>query len=63
MNYAKADAITMYFGKDGLRRVSWVNSVEATAFPMNQIPDDKKKLRNFSWMDERRPKTRLELFQ
>ena len=63
MNYAKADAITMYFGKDGLRRVSWVNSVEATAYPMNQIPDDKKKLRNFSWMDERRPKTRLELFQ
>lgn len=63
MNYAKADAITMFFGKDGLRRVSWVNSVEATAFPMNQIPDDKKKLRNFSWMDERRPKTRLELFQ
>lgn len=63
MNYAKADAITMYFGKDGLRRVSWVNSVEATAFPMNQIPDDKKKLRNFSWLDERRPKTRLELFQ
>jgi lipopolysaccharide transport protein LptA len=63
MNYAKADAITMYFGKDGLRRVSWVNNVEATAYPMNQIPDDRKKLRNFSWMDERRPKTRLELFQ
>lgn len=63
MNYAKADAISMYFGKDGLRRVSWVNSVEGTTFPMNQIPDQKKKLRNFNWAESRRPKTRLELFQ
>ena len=63
MNYAKADAISMYFGEDGLRRVSWVNSVEGTTFPMNQIPEGKKKLRNFNWAESRRPKTRLELFQ
>lgn len=63
MNYAKADAISMYFGEEGLRRVSWVNSVEGTTFPMKQIPDEKKKLRNFNWAEPRRPKTRLELFQ
>jgi lipopolysaccharide transport protein LptA len=63
MNYAKADAITMYFGKDGLKRVSWVNTVEGTTFPMNQIPEEKRILRNFKWMDQRRPKTRLELFE
>jgi lipopolysaccharide export system protein LptA len=63
MNYAKADAITMLFGKEGLKRVSWVNSVEGTNFPLNQIPDDKKQLRSFKWLDDRRPKTKLELFQ
>jgi hypothetical protein len=63
MNYARADAITMLFGKEGLKRVSWVNGVEGTNFPMNQIPDDKKQLRSFRWLDERRPKTILELFQ
>jgi lipopolysaccharide export system protein LptA len=63
MNYARADAISMYFGKDGLKRVSWVNGVEGTTFPMNQIPEEKKKLRNFKWADNRRPKTWLELFQ
>ena len=63
MNYAKADAISMYFGKDGLKRVSWVNGVEGTTFPMNQIPPEKKNLRNFKWLDNRRPKTWLELFQ
>lgn len=63
MNYARADAISMYFGKDGLKRVSWVNGVEGTTFPMNQIPEEKKTLRNFKWLDNRRPKTWLELFQ
>lgn len=63
MNYAKADAITMLFGKEGLKRVSWVNAVEGTNFPMNQIPEDKKQLRSFRWVDGRRPKSRLELFE
>lgn len=63
MNYAKADAITMLFGKEGLKRVSWVNAVEGTNFPMNQIPEDKKQLRSFRWVDGKRPKSRLELFE
>lgn len=63
MNYSKADAITMYFGKEGLKRVSWINSVEGTTYPMNQIPADKKVLRSVTWYEQRRPKTRLELFQ
>ncbi len=63
MNYARADAITMLFGKEGLKRVSWVNGVEGTNYPMNQIPEDKKQLKAFKWLDDRRPKTRLELFE
>lgn len=63
MNYSRADAITMYFGKEGLTRVSWVNSVEGTTFPMNQIPEDKRVLKDVMWLESRRPKTRIELFQ
>ncbi len=62
MNYAKADAISMYFQQKELKKVAWVNTVEGTTFPMGQIPDEKKKLRNFNWQDNRRPKTRVELF-
>jgi hypothetical protein len=53
----------MLFGKEGLKRVSWVNAVEGTNFPMSQIPEDKKQLRSFRWVDGRRPKSRLELFE
>ena len=63
MNYSRADAITMYFGKEGLSRVSWVNTVEGTTYPMNQIPEDKRVLKDVMWLESRRPKTRIELFQ
>jgi lipopolysaccharide export system protein LptA len=63
MNYSRADAITMYFGEKGLKKVTWVNGVEGTTYPLRQIPAEKKFLRNFRWIDDRRPKTRLELFE
>ena len=63
MNRTAADVIELYFKKDDLKRVSWVNSVTGNMFPMTKIPPDQKELKNFKWLDARRPKTRLELFQ
>jgi lipopolysaccharide export system protein LptA len=63
MNYSMADAITMAFDSTGLKRVSWINAVEGTTFPMLQIPEDKKKLRAFRWLESRRPKTKWELIK
>ena len=63
MNYAMADAITMKFINKELKRVSWVNGVSGTTYPMNKIPDDKKQLRNFKWLDALRPKTLQDLFK
>lgn len=62
LNYARADAITMYFANKELKRVSWVNSVEGTTYPFRQIPEDRKLLKNFKWRESLRPKTRYELF-
>ncbi|MDX2046701.1 MAG: OstA-like protein [Chitinophagaceae bacterium] len=61
-NYARADAISMYFAEKELIKVTWVNGVEGTTYPMGQVPGEKKQLRNFKWLEDRRPKTRLELF-
>jgi lipopolysaccharide export system protein LptA len=63
VNYASADAISMYFEKRELKRVTWVSGVEGTTYPMREIPDDRKQLRNFKWLENRRPKTRMELFE
>lgn len=62
MNYARADAISLYFQNKELKKVTWVNGVEGTTYPFKQIPEDKKTLRNFNWQENRRPKTKYELF-
>ena len=62
LNYAKADAINLYFINRELKRVTWVAGVEGVTYPFRQIPADKRQLRGFKWLEDRRPKSRYALF-
>ena len=62
MNSANADIIDMYFLEKALNRVVFRNSVTGTFGPIKQMPEEKKLLRNFKWLDSKRPKTKFELF-
>jgi len=63
MNRATGDVIDLYFKKDELKKVLFVNEVKGNMYPMKQIPADQRQLKNFKWLDERRPKNKLELFE
>jgi hypothetical protein len=52
-----ADAIVMRFANKELKRVTWFNSVTGTTYPVMQLPEDKKELRNFKWLETIRPKS------
>jgi hypothetical protein len=43
--------------------VLFVNEIKGNMYPMNQIPPDQKELKDFKWLDSRRPKNKLELFE
>lgn len=62
MNRAAADMIEMYFEKRAAKKVKFIRSPKGTMFPIRQLPDDKKKLPAFQWLENKRPKTKLELF-
>ena len=62
LNYAKADAISLYFINRELKRVTWVSGVEGVTYPFRQIPADKRQLRGFKWQEEKRPTSRYALF-
>lgn len=62
-NYAHADAISIYFENKELIRVSWVNQVEGNFYPVRKVPEERKTLRGFKWLDEKRPKNKAELFR
>lgn len=63
MNRATGDVIDLYFRKDELKKVLFVNDINGKMYPMKHIPDDQKFLKNFIWLDDKRPKNKLELFE
>jgi hypothetical protein len=62
MNNATADIIDMFFLNKELNRVVFRNEVTGIFGPINQVAEDKKLLRDFKWLDDKRPKTKFELF-
>ncbi len=63
VNNAVGDIIDMQFENKELKKVIFRNDVSGTMYPVNQVPEEKKTLRNFKWLDKKRPKTKFELFE
>jgi lipopolysaccharide export system protein LptA len=63
MNRSKGDVIDIYFLNKELHKVKFINDVDGTLYPMLQIPADQRYLKGFKWLDERRPKNKVELFE
>lgn len=63
MNRGKGDVIDIYFLNKEVHKVKFINQVDGTLYPIRQIPEDQKFLKNYKWQDKRRPKNKLELFE
>ncbi len=63
MNRSKGDVIDIYFLDKEIHKIKFINDVDGTLYPMRQIPEDQKYLKNYKWEDKRRPKNKLELFE
>lgn len=63
MNRSSGDAVDVFFVKQEVQKIKYVNDVNGIMYPIKQIPSDKKYLPNFKWQDKRRPKNKLELFE
>lgn len=62
MNRANSDAIDMFFEDRKANKVKFINDLKGVTYPIKQIPADEDRLRGFSWQENRRPKTRFEMF-
>ena len=51
------------FPNKEINKVKFVNNVEGTLYPIRQIPEKQRLLKNFLWQDKRRPKNKFELFE
>jgi hypothetical protein len=62
INKATADIIDMRFKNKELNKVVFISTVAGTMLPFKQATEQDRKLRSFKWHEDRRPKTKFELF-
>ncbi len=62
MNRTSADVIELYFENKNAKTIKFISSPKGSTYPIRQLPEDKKKLSNFQWLETKRPKNKLELF-
>jgi lipopolysaccharide export system protein LptA len=59
----KADVIDMIFLNKQLNKVVLRQDADGVMYPIKKVNLDEMKLRNFKWLEDRRPKTKYELFE
>jgi len=62
VNRSTSDVIDMYFKERRPKKVVFRSNLKGTTSPMLQVNHNELRLRGFKWLEERRPKSRLELF-
>jgi lipopolysaccharide export system protein LptA len=63
VNNATSDIIDMRFKNKELNKVVFISDVTGTLYPIRQATEENKTLRNFRWLEDKRPKTKFELFE
>jgi lipopolysaccharide export system protein LptA len=68
VNQSNSDIMDIYFASDsagerGLQRVVFRSAVKGTLWPMHAKTAEELRLQNFKWLDNRRPKTKYELYE
>ena len=62
VNRATSDVIDMYFKGRKPNKIVARNNLKGTITPIRQVNVDDMRLRGFQWMEEKRPKSKFELF-
>ncbi|HTE07262.1 MAG TPA: OstA-like protein [Flavitalea sp.] len=63
VNKASSDIIDMRFKQKELNKVVFISAAKGTMYPARQVKQEDTRLQGFNWQEEKRPKTKFELFE
>jgi lipopolysaccharide transport protein LptA len=63
INQTQSDIMDVYFSNNELSKVVFRSSVKGTLWPIRQKSPSEMRLKNFQWLEAKRPKTKYELFE
>ncbi|NCT95216.1 MAG: LPS export ABC transporter periplasmic protein LptC [Chitinophagaceae bacterium] len=61
VNKNSSDVVEIQFNDGKPKKVVFINNVDGTMYPMRQVDHEDLKLRNFRWLDNRRPKSQYDI--
>jgi len=62
VNKSTSDVIEVHFENGKAERVKLINNLNGTMYPMKQVDHKALRVRKFQWLEELRPKTKLDIF-
>jgi lipopolysaccharide export system protein LptA len=57
------NTIEAFFVNKVIHTIKYTQQVNGTLFPINQIPEDQKYIKDFKWNDDIRPKNKFQIFE
>jgi hypothetical protein len=63
INQTSSDVMDVYFTKGDINKVVLRSTVKGTMWPISQKQPSEMRLPDFQWLENRRPKTKYELFE
>lgn len=61
VNKNSSDVVEIKFADGKAKRVLLINGVDGTMYPMRKVNHEELKIRNFRWLDDKRPKSRYDI--
>ncbi len=62
INTSESSELTIYLEENNVEKILFRAKPDATLFPISQIPQDKKILKGFRWLNELRPLDKYDIF-
>jgi hypothetical protein len=62
INESKSDIMDLYFKEKQINKVVFRSSVTGTIWPMKDKTPTEMRLEGFNWLEEKRPKTKYDLY-
>jgi len=62
VNKSTSDMIDVFFDEGKPQKVVFVNNLSGTMYPMRQVDHSSLKVRKFQWLEDKRPKSKLDIF-
>ena len=62
VNKTLCQSITLWFDGNGMSKMTFKNKPESIVFPLIEVVDENMRLKNFIWLEHKRPKTKMDIF-